>query len=289
MRGWVVGVLLVGLVASPVAAQEDGAGAGYRAVVERALVEFSAGRWAEARALFRRAHALEPNARALRGIGMASFEMREYPEAIRAFEAALNDPRQPLDEAQRAHVVELLRQAEGFVAIYTIELSPPEARLTVDDLPATLAGDRLVLAIGRHQLRAEADGFEPSDRRLRVVGGERGALSITLEPEPPAIAAAPARPTPRDDTAAHALLAVAGGATLGLGVGLGYTLDRQSAADQCAARPCTNAGAVSAERDVGLAVTVGLGSLALAAGITALVLLLRGDSPGPDARAALTW
>src|SRR6188508_389327 len=71
--------------------------AAYRASVDEAVAEFSAGHWEEARTLFKRAHERQPNARTLRGMGMAAFEMRMYVTAIRELEAALRDARKPLD------------------------------------------------------------------------------------------------------------------------------------------------------------------------------------------------
>ena len=49
-----------------------------------AVAEYDAGHFQEARALFRQAHEKSPTARTLRGIGMCSFELRDYVEAARA-------------------------------------------------------------------------------------------------------------------------------------------------------------------------------------------------------------
>ena len=54
-----------------------------------AVAEYDAGHFQEARALFRQAHDKSPTARTLRGIGMCSFEMRDYVEAARALGASL--------------------------------------------------------------------------------------------------------------------------------------------------------------------------------------------------------
>ena len=75
--------------------------AGYRDTVERAVLEFAAGHFEESRALFARAHALFPNARTLRGLGMAEFELRNYVIAIEHLEAALANQARPLDEDLR--------------------------------------------------------------------------------------------------------------------------------------------------------------------------------------------
>src|SRR5438270_7301880 len=87
----------------------------YRAMLNEAVSEYDARRYEEARALFRRAHELSPNARTLRGIGMASFELREYVEALRALEGSLVEQRRPLTAPQRQQVEGLLERTRAFV------------------------------------------------------------------------------------------------------------------------------------------------------------------------------
>lgn len=268
----------------------------YRALVAQALDEFRARRWAEARALFRRAHAVEPNARTLRGIAMSSFELREYAAAIRAIDAALVHPARPLTEAQRAHVLGLRERAEAFVARYQVRLEPPDAEVRVDGVRAPLPDGEVVVDLGVHTLRVVADGHRPWERRVRVVGGERQTLAIDLEPsssagepggdamgdEPPDEPLARQTESPsRDDTAAHALL-VGGGLALAAAAGaIGYWVDREGALGECDATPCRNEGAIRTERDWGLALTVGLGAAALGLTATgALLLLTPADAPG---------
>src|SRR5688572_29305605 len=91
------------LAAAPAAAQ-DAPPAGYRAVIDEAIAESGASRWEEARALFRRAHGMYPNARTLRGIGMSSFELRDYVGAYRALGEALASTVQPLTAEQQGQV-----------------------------------------------------------------------------------------------------------------------------------------------------------------------------------------
>jgi len=70
----------------------------YRALINDAAAEYDAKHFAEARALFRRAHELEPSARTWRGMGMAAFELRDYVKSLRALEASLVDSRLPLSD-----------------------------------------------------------------------------------------------------------------------------------------------------------------------------------------------
>ena len=60
----------------------------YQRLVRQAIAEYAEHNFAEARALFARAHALEPNARTLRGLGMTAFELRSYAEVYRVLTAA---------------------------------------------------------------------------------------------------------------------------------------------------------------------------------------------------------
>src|SRR5688572_4251575 len=94
------------LGASPLAAQD----ASYDALIRQALVEYEATRYEEARALFRRAHQVSPNPRTLRGIGMSSYELRDYPAAFRALRDALamTGGDRALTPAHRVHVEQLL-------------------------------------------------------------------------------------------------------------------------------------------------------------------------------------
>jgi hypothetical protein len=169
----------------------------YRDVVANAVIEFDAGRWAEARALFVRAHELWPSARTYRTLGMTSFELRAYAQALSELQAALEDPRRPLPADQRAQVAALAEQARAFVGRYRVRVSPPESQLLVDGAPHALGEDGvLLLEVGRHELRARAAGHAELARRLDVRGREDEELVLelaSLQPEalPPVAAPLP--------------------------------------------------------------------------------------------------
>ncbi len=168
-------------------------GAEYREVLSQAVAEFDAGRFAEAKALFERAHALEPTARTFRALGMCAFEMRDYSAAVVALEQALVDPRRPLGPEQREDVERLLASARAFAVELPLELEPGDAELTVDRVPATVRAGKLLLNPGPHDVRATAEGFAPSSFRLVAERGRTPPLRIVLEREAPA-ASAPAEP-----------------------------------------------------------------------------------------------
>src|SRR3954466_15839911 len=117
-----------------------------------AVAEYDAGHFQEARALFRQAHDKSPTARTLRGIGMCSFEMRDYVEATRALTASLRDQRRPLTSEQKRHAEALLARPHTFGGRFTVKVKPEGSSMFVDGHPAELEPDGvLLLPFGRHQ------------------------------------------------------------------------------------------------------------------------------------------
>jgi hypothetical protein len=70
--------------------------AGYAALIDEALAEHQALNFEEARTLFAKAHAIFPNARTLRGMGMMEFELRDYAAGAEQLEQALASQVRPL-------------------------------------------------------------------------------------------------------------------------------------------------------------------------------------------------
>jgi hypothetical protein len=225
-------------------------------LIAQGVTEYNAGRFAEARALFLRAHADQPSARTLRGIGMASFELREYVAAIRALREALEHESRPLTEAQRAHVTELIERSQVFVGRFEPRLTPEDASLLVDGRPAELVDGAVLLDIGTHELRVERADHAPWSRAIAVEGGERQELVVALEavergavePAPPPEPPAPSPPTvepapaPREQTRSlvgpivllsGGVALIAGGLVTGAVAG-----SRASELEACARRVC---------------------------------------------------
>ena len=153
----------------------------YRELIDQALSEFKHKNWPEARVLFRRAHELTPSARTQRGIGMVSYEMRDYVNAVTALSAALVDQRQALTDSQRKECEVLLTRSRTFVGSYALKLEPSQADVTLDG--AQLVRDsegHVLVSFGEHSLRATAPGFQDSVSKLVVQGGEQGELRVML-------------------------------------------------------------------------------------------------------------
>lgn len=162
----------------------------YRELVKEAVREFDAANWAEAFGLFKRAHEIEPNARALRGMGMASYEMRDYVQAIGHLQTAMEDRHRPLTASQREEAERIIARAQNFVARYRIEVEPQRATVLIDGKEVA-HGDAhdVVLNSGMREIVVEAEGFEALQRTINAEPGESRQIRLVLAP---AAQAAPA-------------------------------------------------------------------------------------------------
>lgn len=160
---------------------------GYRDATARAIREFDLGNYAEARAAFRQAHALYPNARTLRGLGKAEFELKNYRACIEYLEQALASDERRLDGALRTDAMQLLQQAQTYVARYAIETNPGQAHVMLDGQTIELGeGNTLVVEVGDHVLEVQAAGYQRERMELRVSGGKQEVLRVRLRKLPKA-------------------------------------------------------------------------------------------------------
>ncbi|MDB4986995.1 MAG: hypothetical protein JWN04_2173 [Myxococcaceae bacterium] len=156
---------------------------GYRALIDQAFVEYDADHFPEARALFFRAHALYPSARAERSIGMLEFELRNYRDSARWLEHALASQVQPLTPELRGEVSELLARARGFIAQLHVSSVPSNVSVSVDGALESLdqAGTLLIEA-GDHTLSFDAPGYAREVRMLKARGGDEHTWNVVLTP-----------------------------------------------------------------------------------------------------------
>lgn len=201
---------------------------GYRAAIDGAISEYEAGRFTEARALFERAHSLFPNARALRGLGMAEFELRNYPASLYFLEQALAAPAKPLTPELRAETEALIARTRSFVGRVVFGLEPANAALVLNGTRVSLGPDRaLTLSVGDYMLQASAPGYDSEQQALRVAGGQDQRVVIALAKHVDVLAAAPlAAPAERRESLLESpwLWAVAGVAVAAASVGLGFAI-----------------------------------------------------------------
>jgi hypothetical protein len=276
-----------------------------------AVAEYDAGHFQEARALFRQAHDKSPTARTLRGIGMCSFEMRDYVEATRALTASLRDQRRPLTNEQKRHAEALLARAHTFVGRYTIKLKPESASLFVDGHPAELEPDGvLLLGFGRHQLSLRCPSCSPAekDEDVNVAGGEHKEIELALAPTPPtpvadtsgagagtggaAVGISSPPPGGEKDNGAGAgsahlwFTGAAIAAAIGAGGSAVWWLNRQHELDTCRAgdsptHDCISESTIVSQRRTAMGLTIGLGAAAVVSGVAAGLLWPHAEHAAP--------
>jgi hypothetical protein len=173
----------------PVPAQ---AGASYRELIRKAVQEYELGNWAEAKLFFADAHALNPNARTMRGLGLVAYALRNYVEAQTWFQQALDSQLEPLPEKLRIEVSEYLRLSEHFLAHLRVNVDPLAAEIRLDDKPldpqAMAGGGGATVNPGPHELMISLDGYETLRRHLDLDAAANIELSLrlhSLQPAPP--------------------------------------------------------------------------------------------------------
>jgi hypothetical protein len=180
----------------------------YQALIAQAVREFDAQNFQEARALFVKAHASYPNARALRGLGVAEFELRNYRSSADHLTQALASQVKPLAGALRAQTEETLARARAFLGELHLTVHPRWARVSIDGAPIDIVdGTPVVLQVGDYLLEVRAPGYLAEKRPLSVHGGDRHELAIRLtklEPEAPEEPNAAATPGSAADQASGA-------------------------------------------------------------------------------------
>jgi hypothetical protein len=177
---WVLLLLFAPRLSAQAAPPQD-TRAAYRELISKALQEYSLGHWAEARVYFADAHAIWPNARTLRGLGMVCYEARAYDESIGFLQRALDNPVQPLPAKLAVEARDLLEQAKRFVGRVVVEVNPSIGTVTIDSKPLEVRADGSVFVNpGEHQLDVTASGYQPTHREFVVDAGQHLRLYVEL-------------------------------------------------------------------------------------------------------------
>ncbi|HTU63064.1 MAG TPA: tetratricopeptide repeat protein [Polyangiales bacterium] len=222
-------------------AQTTSQNANYEDTIRHAVEEYSLGHWTEARFFFARAHALSPNARTLRGLGLTCYESRNYVEAIGYFKQALASTEQPLTDKMRADLTQLLQQSEQFVTRVVVTLDPSSAELEVDHVPRELTDGALLLDPGEHLLSATAEGHQPTQQTINAAGGEQRvelSLPSKVESAPALVQQPTAAPLPAlepssgsSDLAPYIVMGAGGAALIAGAVLVGIAASDKSAVE----------------------------------------------------------
>lgn len=287
--GAIVALALSPLGAARVAgAQTDSMGEA-RVHFERAVGLFEAGDLRAALVEFERAYSLSSRPSLLFNLGATHQALHEYPEAIdalRRFLAATEGQR----TRQRSEAERALRQMLPLMARVRVVCEPATATVTVDGRVAT--GELLNVGPGRHVIEANAPERVTQRVEVTVASGDETSLRLVLPAAvtPPVVLPAVVTPpvvvlrpvvTPRPWFArpwvwgvTGGVLAVGAAITGVLAVGVHDEFQTRTMTDQDVDSVATRGRALAVATDV-----MALG--ALGAGVTALVMIARGDTAAP--------
>jgi hypothetical protein len=155
----------------------------YDEALKQAVEAHRAQRWVDAHELFGRAHALYPNARTLRGLGVSAFEAGQHALALRDLEAALVHAERPLPPDLRASVEALVAHLRQQVGVYLFRLQPEGAQLLIDDVaPIVSPRGEVLLEPGRHRAVVSLEGHVAQTLELDAHGGDRSEMHVALVP-----------------------------------------------------------------------------------------------------------
>lgn len=171
--------------ADAVTADESAPKPEYEAVLAQALAFHAQGDYASARASMEQAHALEPSARTLRGLGIVAFAQGQHLAALRFLDGALVSEVKALPAELRTSVEQLREQIWLKVGRYEILVEPETGELTIDGAaPDFYAPKVVVLEPGARTIAARAEGRADFTMQLEAKAGARETLRIVLGAAP---------------------------------------------------------------------------------------------------------
>ncbi len=235
-----------------------------------AQTAFAANRLEEAKALLEQAYAIRPNPGVLAVLGQVEFELGSFARAAGHLTESLLTMEHPVPIKRKLE--EMLNRATERVATIVVDVSPPDASVSVDATDgapgtAVVRGSQLFVEPGVHELRVEKAGFLLHTQRLETRAGGAYPVTVTLEPSPPPppvhvvkltpppTPAPPAPDPPPPSKRVPTVVALSGGGLTAalLGTGLAFHLSGRSSArdaEQLAERvgDCSGESSADCER-----------------------------------------
>ena len=150
---------------------------------ERGIKLYEAQDYAAALAEFEAAYKLVPRYQVLFNVGVTQKRLFRYNDAVRALRRYLDEGGEKVPADRRELVEKELGEIRALVAEVTVKVDGMPAEVDVDGRmmgESPLSGP-LLLAAGHHTLRAIRDGYDPAEKAIDVVSGEK--VEIALSPK----------------------------------------------------------------------------------------------------------
>jgi hypothetical protein len=159
---------------------------------ERGIKLYEAQDYAAALAEFEAAYKLVPRYQVLFNVGVTQKRLFRYNDAVRALRRYLDEGKDKVPGERREQVEKELGEIRALVAEVTVKVDGMPAEVDVDGRmmgESPLSGP-LLLAAGHHVLKAIREGYDPAEKPIDVVSGEKieVALSPKLKPKAPTTA-----------------------------------------------------------------------------------------------------
>ena len=158
-----------------------------RAHYEQGVDLANRGEYRAALAAFDAAYAASPHFAVLYNIGQTQVALGRPRKAIEALSRYLSDGKEQIPAPRRQQVEKQLAELESLFADLSVTTEPEGAAVTVDgrDFGRTPLAGPVRLAAGTHVVTATRAGAAPVSRVVTLGEGERQAVALALEPNPP--------------------------------------------------------------------------------------------------------
>jgi tetratricopeptide (TPR) repeat protein len=249
---------------------------------------------------FKKAYELDPHYRVLFNLGQTSKELKDYAAALTSFERYLTEGGDKIDAERRKTVEGWVVELRDKVGRVTFKIEVAGADVAVDDIDVgkTPLDEPVVVNAGRRKITVMKPGYAPLTRFVDVAGTESKELALELVPltAPPgegdgkAAGGAPATSAPTEGggigPGPWVMLGVTGAAGIAAGVVGGLALGKKSDFDDALTKVPTSATEIddarSSARTFAITADV-LTGVAVAAGVTTIILFIVDASSGPSA------
>jgi hypothetical protein len=141
------------------------------------------GNYGGALAEFEEAYRLKPGPGSLQNVALSQKGLFRYFEAAESLELLLTRHGAELSDGEQRAVADALSELRGLVVTVRVRVLPAGARVVMDGrvLSEQELAAPLVLNVGEHTFSADAAGYAPEKRVLRLAGGQRDVpVELTL-------------------------------------------------------------------------------------------------------------
>ncbi len=141
----------------------------YQPLIDNAVRAFQRGRFQDSLDMYRDAHDMWPNARALRAVGRCQYELGDYLGAYATINEAMSTHVRPLDGNQRQETEVLLRRVREHLGRLVVLTDPSSAQVHIDGITPSREDDgSYMVEAGTHSIEASATGYLATQRDVDV-------------------------------------------------------------------------------------------------------------------------